>query len=68
MIIYRKHIAFFPKLLLKNKNEGDINKVIKIKFNPNKPILFNICKISVAQEKLYAHRFQGNPVNIFALT
>ena len=28
------------------------------------PIIDNICKLSCDQEKLYAQRFQGNPVRI----
>tara|TARA_A100001388_G_C28583890_1_gene410204 strand:- start:53 stop:364 length:312 start_codon:yes stop_codon:yes gene_type:complete len=41
--------------------------VIDIILNANRPILFKICIISFAQEKLYAHKFHGKPLKIFDL-
>ena len=38
-----------------------------IKLNANNPKIFNTCKISVNEERLYDHKFQGKPVNILAL-
>ena len=43
------------------------NKVITIKLNENKPIGFKICKNSSNHDKLYAHKFQGNPVKTLLL-
>ena len=34
------------------------------RLNENIPIVDNICRLSCDQEKLYAQRFQGNPVRI----
>ena len=45
-----KYLYLF--LNLKKKIIGVIKIVIIIKLNANNPILFNNCKISVAQEKL----------------
>tara|TARA_B100001094_G_C18016537_1_gene712890 strand:+ start:726 stop:941 length:216 start_codon:yes stop_codon:yes gene_type:complete len=53
--------------MLKNKTDGKVKKVIVNKLNANNPIKFKICSISTDQERLYAHKFHGNPVNIFAL-
>ena len=41
--------------------------VITIKLKANKPIKFKIWRISCDQEMLYAHKFQGKPVNNFDL-
>ena len=38
-----------------------------IKLKANRPTIFNIWRISVYHEKLYAHKFHGKPVNNFAL-
>ena len=47
---------------LKNKVAGTKNSVISIRLKEKIPIIDNICKLSSDQEKLYAQRFQGNPV------
>ena len=49
---------------LKNKATGKKNKVISKRLKEKMPITDNICKLSCDQEKLYAQRFQGNPVKI----
>ena len=51
----------------KIKIEGKVKIVIIIKLKANNPIKFKIWIISIDQEKLYAHKFHGNPVNNFAL-
>ena len=51
-------LVFFL-FILKNIIAGVINKVITNRLKANKPIMFKICIISVAQEKLYAQRFHG---------
>ena len=50
-----------------NNKAGNINIVIDNKLNVNKPNLFKIWIISIEEEKLYAHRFQGKPVKRFDL-
>ena len=37
------------------------------RFKEKSPIVDNICKLSIDHEKLYAQRFQGNPVRIVLL-
>ena len=44
-----------------------INNVIIIRLKANNPIRLSGWIISTAHEKLYAQRFQGNPVSILAL-
>ena len=62
-----KENSFPFKFILKKIITGKIKIVIVIKLNANKPTLFKICKISVAQEKLQAHKFHGKPERIFDL-
>ena len=57
---------FFTKLIFRNRAAGSMNIVIAIKLNVKSPVLFKICNISVAQEKLYAQIFHGKPVKILA--
>ena len=61
-------IIFTFFLVLKNKTAGKVNSVIISKLKANNPMTLKIWITSVAQEKLYAHKFQGKPVNIFDLT
>ena len=56
---------FFIALNLYKKIIGKVKIVITIKLNANKPTKFKVWSISVDQERLYAHKFQGNPVNSF---
>ena len=49
---------------LKNKTAGKKNTVISKRLKEKIPITDSICKLSCDQEKLYAQRFQGNPVRI----
>ena len=46
---------------LKNKDEGIKKKVISKRLKLNIPIVDRTCKLSCDQEKLQAHKFQGNP-------
>ena len=52
---------------LKNKTAGKKNIVISKRLKEKIPITDSICKLSCDQEKLYAQRFQGNPVSIIFL-
>ena len=45
---------------------GQIKTVITIKLKANKPNKSKVWSISVDHERLYAHKFQGNPENNFA--
>ena len=49
---------------LKNKVAGIKKNVTKRRLKEKIPIIDSICKLSSDQEKLYAQRFQGNPVKI----
>ena len=62
-----KYSDFFIIFILKKKTEGNVNNVIMNRLNECKPITFKICKISFNHDVLYAHKFQGKPVNNFAL-
>ena len=53
--------------MLKKTIDGSINNVITSRLYKYKPVRFRICKISVSELVLYAHKFQGNPENSFAL-
>ena len=66
-MINKKFRPFFIKVVLKKKTAGKEKIVIAIKLKACKPITFTLCIISKAQEVLYAQRFQGKPVNNFAL-
>jgi hypothetical protein len=54
-------------LLLKKKTAGIKKNVMNKRFKEKSPIVDNICKLSIDHEKLYAQRFQGNPVRISLL-
>ena len=54
-------------LLLKKKTAGIKKNVMNKRFKEKSPIVDNICKLSIDHEKLYAQRFQGNPVRIVLL-
>ena len=67
LAIEKSKSNFLLKFILKSKIAGSMKIVIIIKLKANKPITFNNCIISIAQEKLYDHKFHGKPVKIFAL-
>ena len=54
-------------LFLKKKIAGTKKNVMNKRFKEKSPIVDNICKLSIDHEKLYAQRFQGNPVRIVLL-
>ena len=57
---------FLTRFILKKNILGVIKIVTITKLKANNPKGFNICIISNDHEKLQAHKFQGNPVSIFA--
>tara|TARA_B100000579_G_C22639614_1_gene760772 strand:- start:248 stop:475 length:228 start_codon:yes stop_codon:yes gene_type:complete len=66
-VIKDKKILLWLELVLKKIMIGVVNIVIKKRLYECNPIIFIICKISLAQDVLYAHKFHGKPVNSFDL-
>ena len=60
-------ITIFFCDVVKKRITGIVKKVTLNRLNANKPIGFKICKISVNQDQLYPHKFQGNPEKILDL-
>ena len=65
--IVQEIITIFFCDLVKKRIAGIVKKVTLNRLNANKPIGFKICKISVNQDQLYPHKFQGNPEKILDL-
>ena len=61
-------INFWLNFELKSNRAGVKKIVIIIKLNANNPTMWRTWITSVAQEKLYAHKFHGKPVKIVART
>ena len=59
------NINFLKLLKLKIKITGIVKMVITKRLKAYKPKKFKVCKISVNQDQLYPHIFQGNPDKIF---
>ena len=62
--IKKKLIKKYLGLPLKNMLAGKKNKLIIKRLREKIPITDSICKLSNDHKKLYAQRFQGNPVSI----
>ena len=60
----KKNTNMYLNLFLKKITAGKKKIVIKIKLKEKIPIKERICKLSIDQEKLYDHKFHGNPVKI----